>query len=84
MSINETYSKLRSTFAVCNEHTKELRALFLEYESIQRRYEEPKDAMKMKDKASDLIGSCSPDYKKALQYMRLAVKIMKVCNGIKK
>ena len=84
MSLNETYSKLRTTFAVSDEYTKELRVLFLEYESIQRRYEEPKDAMKMKDKAIDLIESCSPDYKKALQYMRLAVKIMRVCNGIKR
>ncbi|MBN1328811.1 MAG: hypothetical protein JXA54_04995 [Candidatus Heimdallarchaeota archaeon] len=83
MSSKDICEKRYSTFTISNEFTKKFNNLLQEYEKIKRAYQETNDSLKMKFKAFEFLGKSSPDFEKAVKCMRLAVKIIKACNGVR-
>ncbi|HUT79599.1 MAG TPA: hypothetical protein VMZ29_00235 [Candidatus Bathyarchaeia archaeon] len=84
MSCEDICKEKCLAFMANNELTKEFNRLFQEYNRIKIAYEETNDALKMKLKAFEFLEKCSPNYEKAITSMKLAVKIIKSCNGLRR
>ena len=69
---------------VISEKSTELFELLTEYLTLKNSYDEPKDAQKMREKAEECLQNELMDYDRAYNLLKIALKIMKACNGIKK
>lgn len=67
---------------IISENNNELFELMTEYLKLRNNYEEPIDAKKMRVKAEEYLHEESIDYDRAYNLLKLAMKIMKACNGI--
>lgn len=83
MSVWEFESKLKSTCPLCCKDRKLLNELLEEYNHIKDSYEETSDSKKMVAKAFQLLSDSDVEISKIVTLMRLAVKIIKSCNGLR-
>ncbi len=83
MAIEDVDEKYQLTFPANSRDSKILSKIVCEYNKLLEDYEEPKDAQKLRLKAYELAEYDSQDITSALKIMRLALKIMKSCNGLK-
>ena len=84
MSSFEVEQKKQLDMLVISEKNYELFELLTEYLKLKNNYQEPKDAMKMREKAEECLKHEFMDCDKAYSLMKIAMKIMKACNGLKK
>ena len=61
---------------------REIVTLINEYWDLAEEYDETRDAKKVRAKADEYLYGESKDLNRALNLMRLAVKILKACNGL--
>jgi len=83
MAIEDVEVKYQLTFPANSKEAKNLSKIVGEYNKLLEDFEEPKDAQKLRLKAYELAEYNSQDITSALKTMRLALKIMKSCNGLK-
>lgn len=83
MAIEDIDEKYQLTFPANSRDSKTLSKIVCEYNKLLEEFEEPKDAQKLRLKAYELAEYNSQDISSALKIMRLALKIMKSCNGLK-
>jgi len=83
MAIEDIDPKYQLTFPANSMDSKTLSRIVGEYNKLLEDFEEPKDAQKMRLKAYEMAEYNSQDISGALKIMRLALKIMKSCNGLK-
>jgi hypothetical protein len=83
MIVKEFESKLQSTYPFCCRERQELQQLINEYQEICRSYEETSDSKKMIARAYELLADGKTELSKIITLMRLAVKIIKTCNGLR-
>jgi hypothetical protein len=83
MAIDDVDIKYQLTFPANSREAKTLSKIVGEYNKLLEDFEEPKDAQKLRLKAYELAEYNSQDIISALKTMRLALKIMKSCNGLK-
>jgi transcription elongation factor Elf1 len=82
MSVNDVEMNCHSCGVKIKSDHKEISLVINEYWSLAKEYDEIKDAKKVRRKAEEYL-YCEPkDLDRALNLMRLAVKILKACNGI--
>ena len=84
MSSFETETKNQLDMLVISEKNNELFELLTEYLTLKNNYDEPIDARKMREKAEECLRDDFIDYDRAYNLLKIAIKIMKACNGIKK
>lgn len=65
-----------------SKNNNELFELLTEYIELRNSFEEPVDAKKLRVKAEECLQEESIDYDRACNLLKLAMKIMKTCNGI--
>ena len=78
----EDVKNCQSCFTEPEAINKEIVSLISEYWDLAKEYDETRDAKKVRAKADEYLYGESQDFHKALKMMRLAVKILKACNGI--
>lgn len=83
MAIEDVDIKYQLTFPANSKVAKTLSKIIGEYNKLLAEFEEPKDAQKLRLKAYELAEYNSQDITSALKAMRLALKIMKSCNGLR-
>ena len=83
MSVKEFEIKLKSTYRLCCKDGKVLYDLLDEYNRVRDSYEETSDSRKMVAKAFQLLSNPEVEISKIITLMRLAVKIIKSCNGLR-
>ncbi|NHJ32085.1 MAG: hypothetical protein FK732_04415 [Asgard group archaeon] len=83
MAIDDVDAKYQLTFPANSKEAKILSKIVCEYNKLLEDFEEPKDAHKLRLKAYELAEYNSQDITSALKTMRLALKIMKACNGLR-
>ncbi|MBK5112071.1 MAG: hypothetical protein KGD59_04155 [Candidatus Heimdallarchaeota archaeon] len=83
MAIEDLDLKYQLTFPANSKEAKTLSKIVSEYNKLLEDFEEPKDAQKLRLKAYELAEYNSQDITTALKTMRLAIKIMKSCNGLR-
>ncbi|NHJ48315.1 MAG: hypothetical protein FK733_11065 [Asgard group archaeon] len=83
MIVKEFENKLRTTFPVYCSESLEIQRLINEYVDISNSYEETSDSKKMISKAFELLAEGEVELNKIVTLMRLAVKIIKTCNGLR-
>ncbi len=83
MSVEEFETKLKSTYPLCWKDRQKLNELIEEYNHIKGSHEETYDSKKMVAKAYQLLIESDVEISKIITLMRLAVKIIKSCNGIR-
>lgn len=83
MAIEDVETKYQLTFPANSRDSKTLSKIVSEYNKLLEDFEEPKDAQKLRLKAYELAEYDSQDITTALKTMRLALKIMKSCNGLR-
>ncbi len=67
---------------IISKNNNELFVLLTEYLTLRNNYDEPLDARRMRERAEECLREELLDYDRAYRLLRLAMKIMKACNGI--
>ncbi|MHA1156853.1 MAG: hypothetical protein ACTSQK_12165 [Candidatus Heimdallarchaeota archaeon] len=67
---------------IISENNNELFELLTEYLKLRYAYDEPLDAKRMRERAEECLREELLDYDRAYKLLKLAMKIMKACNGI--
>ena len=67
---------------IISKNNNELFVLLTEYLTLRNNYDEPLDARRMRERAEECLREELLDYDRAFRLLRLAMKIMKACNGI--
>ncbi len=83
MAIEDVDPKYHLTFPANSKESRTLSKIVDEYNKLLEDFEEPKDAQKLRLKAYELAEYNSQDITSALKTMKLALKIMKSCNGLR-
>jgi hypothetical protein len=82
MSSEDVKNTCRDCFPQPVNENKEIISLIKEYWDLAKNYDETRDAKKVRQKADEYLYGDEKDLKRALRLMRLAVKILKACNGV--
>lgn len=82
MSLNDIKKTCQDCFTRPVAENKEIVSLVKEYWNLAKEHDETRDAKKVRQKADEYLYGDSKDLGRALRLMRLAVKILKACNGI--
>ena len=82
MSTEDVKNICQDCFPQEVNENKEIVSLIKEYWHLAKEYNETGDAKKVRLKADEYLYGDDKDLKRALRLMRLAVKILKACNGV--
>ncbi len=82
MSTEDVKNNCQDCFTLPVNKNKEIVSLIQEYWNLTKEYDETRDAKKVRQKADEYLYGEEKNLKRALSLMRLAVKILKACNGV--
>ncbi|MHA1124135.1 MAG: hypothetical protein ACTSO7_00495 [Candidatus Heimdallarchaeota archaeon] len=82
MSLEDVKNNCQDCFTRPVRENKEIVSLINEYWDLAKEYDETRDAKKVRQKADEYLYGDDRNLKRALSLMRLAVKILKACNGV--
>ena len=82
MSLEDVKNKCQDCFPQPVSENKEIGSLMNEYWNLAKEFNETRDAKKVRQKADEYLYGDSKDLGRVLRLMRLAVKILKACNGV--
>ena len=83
MSSSDAERKKPLDMLIISKNNNALFELLIEYLKLRDNFEEPLDATKLRIKVEECLQEELIDYDRAYNLLKLAMKIMKACNGIK-